>query len=362
MKKTLLCAIACLTLLSVSLARIPRGISVGEAVAQMKAFVESEAAAERFSGTVLVARDGEVLFQGAYGLASRRFDVANNIDTKFNLGSMNKMFTSVAVLQLVETGQMKLQDPISKYLDETWIPEELARKISIEHLLTHTSGLGSYFNREYMKSSRAMFRELEDYKSIVYQDTLDFEPGARWGYSNTGMFLLGVIVQMIADQNYFEYIREHIYEPAGMVNTDCYDMDRPVPNLAIGYSQHDGEWVNNLYQHVIRGGPAGGGFSTVPDLLAFDTALRGLVLLDQEHTELVWSAKPDIGSPGYGYGFSQGGTGANRIVGHSGGFSGISSNLDMFIDSGFTTAVMSNIDNGAIPIRDKLRELLLRVE
>ncbi|MFT5052144.1 MAG: CubicO group peptidase (beta-lactamase class C family) [Chlamydiales bacterium] len=362
MKKSTLCVLASLTVLSISQARGSRELSVDEAVAQLKTFVEGEAKAERFSGTVLFARDGEVLFQGAYGLASRRFDVPNRIDTKFNLGSMNKMFTCVAIMQLAESRQLTIKDPIYKYLDETWLPLELARKISIEHLMTHTSGLGSYFNETYMQSSRAMFRELDDYKPIVYQDTLAFEPGTRWSYSNTGMFLLGVIVQLISDQNYFDYVREHIFEPAGMLNTDSYEMDRPVKNLAIGYSEHDGEWFNNLYAHVIKGGPAGGGFSTVPDLLAFDQALRNLVLLDQEHTELTWSAKPDIGSPSYGFGFFQDGNENGRIVGHGGGFSGISSNLDMFLDSGFTAAVMSNIDGGANPVKDYIRTLLQQVE
>jgi len=337
-------------------------LSIEDAVQQLKAFVEEQAAADRFSGTVLLARDGEILFEGAYGLASKRFDVPNKIDTKFNLGSMNKMFTCVAIQQLIQEGKLSLDDPVGKYLDETWLPFELADKIQVKHLMTHTSGLGSYFNQKYMESSRALFKELDDYKPIVYQDTLAFEPGTGWSYSNTGMFLLGVIIEAVTEESYFDYIREHIYEPAGMKNTDSYEMDRPVKNLAIGYTQIDGEWFNNLYMHVIKGGPAGGGFSTAPDLLAFDQALRNLVLLDQEHTEMVWSAKPELGSPSYGFGFGVNGTQSNRIVGHGGGFTGINSNLDMYLDTGFTAIVMSNYDNGASLINGKIQELLARVE
>ncbi len=149
-----------------------------------------------------------------------------------------------------------------------------------------------------------------------------------------------------------------------MINSDCYEMDRPVPNLAIGYSKdNSGEsppWTNNYYKHVIKGGPAGGGFSTVEDLLRFDQALRSHKLLDPEHTEMVWSAKPELNSPEYGFGFGVYGGPGNRIVGHGGGFSGISSNLDMFLDSGYTAAVMSNYDRGAIPVQNKIRELLER--
>jgi len=329
-----------------------------EMVARLDALVKRLAEHDVFSGTVLLARDGKVLYKSAYGLASKRFDVPNKIDTKFNLGSMNKMFTAVAILQLVERGKLALDDPLSKYVGTDWLPREITDKIKIEHLLTHTSGLGSYFNDTYMQSSKLRFRELEDYKPLVKDETLAFEPGTRWSYSNTGMFLLGVVIEKATGQNYFDYIRENVYKVAGMTNSDCYDMDRPVPNLAIGYTLDGGEWRNNLYLHVVRGGPAGGGFSTVEDLLRFDQALRGHKLLSAASTEELWKGRPDLHSPEYGYGFGICGTPNDRIVGHSGGFSGISSNLDMFLDSGYTAAVMSNYDGGAIPIQRKIRELV----
>jgi CubicO group peptidase (beta-lactamase class C family) len=177
------------------------------------------------------------------------------------------------------------------------------------------------------------------------------------------MFLLGAVIEKVTGQNYFDYVREHIYKPAGMVGSDCYEMDRPVSNLAIGYSKErsgDPPWTNNLYKHVIKGGPAGGGFSTVEDLLRFDMALRSHKLLDGEHTEMVWSAKPELNSPEYGFGFGVYGEPGDRIVGHGGGFAGINSNLDMFLDSGYTAVVMSNYDNGATPVRNKMRELIRR--
>ena len=172
------------------------------------------------------------------------------------------------------------------------------------------------------------------------------------------MFLLGVVIEQVSGQNYFDYIREHIYQPSGMIHSDCYDMDRPVPNLAIGYTKENGQWKNNLYMHVIRGGPAGGGFSTVRDLLQFDQALRQHQLLDEEHTETVWSPKPELHSPDYGFGFVAAGTAENRIVGHGGGFYGINSNLDIFLDSGYTAVVMSNYSEAAQPIANKMRELI----
>ena len=331
-------------------------------VEELGAFVQRLADSDAFSGTVLLARDGKVLFKGAYGLASKRFNVPNRIDTKFNLGSMNKMFTSVAVAQLVQAGKLSLDDPLSKYVSTDWLAQDVADKIRIKHLLTHTSGLGSYFNDKYMTSSRALFRELDDYKPLIADSTLAFEPGTDWRYSNTGMFLLGVVIEKVTGQNYFDYIRDNITRPAGMMDTDCYEMDRPVPNLAMGYSREqtsDGaEWTNNLYEHVIRGGPAGGGFSTAEDLLRFDVALRNHKLLNPEFTELVWSGKPEVNSPDYGFGFGIEGTPDDRIVGHGGGFVGISSNLDMFLDSGYTAVVLSNYDGGSRPVKSKMRELI----
>jgi CubicO group peptidase (beta-lactamase class C family) len=333
-----------------------------EIVSQLDAFVKRLAEADVFSGSVLLAKDGKVLYRAAHGLASKRFDVPNRVDTKFNLGSMNKMFTAVAIQQLVERGKVKLTDPISKYVSTEWLPKEITEKVQVQHLLTHTSGLGSYFNETFSKSSRLLFRDLEDYKPLIQGETLSFEPGTDWRYSNTGMFLLGVVIESATGADYFSHVRDNIYKPAGMKNSDCYDMDRPVKNLAIGYTHEGGEWANNLYLHVVRGGPAGGGFSTVEDLLLFDQALRSHRLLSREGTEKVWSAKPELGSPSYGFGFRIDTVAGDRVVGHSGGFAGINSNLDMFLDSGYTAIVMSNYDNGATPVQQKMRELIAAAE
>ncbi len=335
-----------------------------EIVAELRAHLDRLAVSDAFSGTVLLAKDGNVMFKQASGLASRRFNVPNKIDTKFNLGSMNKMFTGVAIAQLVERGKLSLEDPLRKYLSTDWLPRDVTDKIRIKHLLTHTSGLGSYFNETYDKSSRALFRALDDYKPLIQGSTLAFEPGTDWQYSNTGMFLLGVVIEKVTGGTYFDYVRQHIYEPAGMINTDCYEMDRPVPNLAIGYSQEKAKggpvWTNNLYKHVLKGGPAGGGFSTVEDLFRFAEALRGGKLLSPKYADMVTSGKPDWGSPDYGFGFGIGGDPGDRVVGHSGGFSGINSNLDIFLDSGYTAAVMSNQDRGASLVTGKITELIGR--
>jgi CubicO group peptidase (beta-lactamase class C family) len=333
-----------------------------QALAQLSAFVERLCERDLFSGTVLVARGDEVLYTRACGEAEKRFHAPVDIDTKFNLGSMNKMFTATAIAQLVERGRLSFDDTIDAYVDETWLPKEITERITVRHLLTHTSGLGSYFNDTYDRSSRKLFRALDDYKPLVQGDTLAFEPGSDWRYSNTGMFLLGVVIESVTGEDYFEYIRENIYAPAGMADTDCYDMDCPVENLAIGYfpsSECEGGWRNNLYEHVIRGGPAGGGFSTVGDLLRFARALEGGILVSRESLETLWT---DHHGYGYGYGFSIRDGAAGKVVGHGGGFLGINANLDIFVDRGYSAAVMANYDGAGAPVDTRIAELIGRIE
>ena len=336
-------------------------LTIEEALEELDSYVKRMAEKDVFSGSVLLAKGDKVLYKAAYGLASKRFGVPNNLQTKFNLGSMNKMFTSIAAMQLVEGGKLSLDDKLSKFADESWLPKDVSDKIEIRHLLTHSSGLGSYFNQTYMNTSKNRYRDLDDYKPLIIDETLRFEPGTDNSYSNTGMFMLGVVIEKVSDQNYFNYIRDHIYEPAGMTNSDSYEMDQPVPNLAIGYEpnrHNETGWSNNLYSHVLKGGPAGGGFSTVEDLHLFALALTQFKLLDKKSTEELYSPKPDLHSPSYGYGFGVRGTPNDRIVGHNGGFEGINSNLDIYLDQGYVSAVMSNYGGGARPIENKIRELL----
>jgi len=316
-----------------------------------------------FSGTVLIAKDGKAVLERAVGVANRDFNAPVNMDTKFNLGSMNKMFTGVAAMQLVEKGKLSLEDPIGKYLDDSWCSQEVLDKVQVKHLLTHTSGLGSYFNETFDKTSRARFREVSDYKPLTREETLAFEPGSQWKYSNTGMLLAGAVIEKASGMDYFEYVRKNITGPAGMTGTDCYELDKVNSNLAVGYEKRRNaeggvEYVNNVFAHVIRGGPAGGGYSTAPDLLKFDGAIRAGKLLSEASLKQLWSAHPEVGSKNYGYGFSVENSPAGRVVGHSGGFPGISSYLTMYLDEGYTVIVMANLGSSAQMVESRAKELI----
>ncbi len=333
-----------------------------QAIDEIRALAVKLKEKEWLSGTLLIAKGPQVLLTDFHGEANKGDHAPINIDTKFNLGSMNKMFTATAVARLVEAGKLSFDDPASKYIDESWLPKEVTDKITIRHLITHTSGLGSYFNETYDKSSRALFRKLDDYKPLIKDDRPAFRPGERFQYSNTGLFLLGVVIEKVTGEDYFDHIRKVIYAPAGMMNSDSYEMDYPVENLAIGYSPDPAspyKWQNNLYKHVIKGGPAGGGFSTVSDLHKFALALLSGKLVSKPMLDTMWT---DFKGANYGYGFGVNQGPAGKVVGHSGGFSGINSELDIYVDSGYIVAVMSNVDNGASPLAARIGSILARIK
>jgi CubicO group peptidase (beta-lactamase class C family) len=325
---------------------------LGTAVDQ---YVSRLAAEDRFSGAVLVADASGILFEDAWGVANKDFDVPNQVDTKFNLGSMNKMFTAVAIAQLVERGELAYSDPLSKFMPD--FPDAVsAQAIRIEHLLTHTSGLGSYFNDEFRASSRLRFRTVDDMMELADGETPMFEPGTAWSYSNTGFLVLGKIIEIVTGEDYYEYVARNISVPAGMLSTDAFSLDLVNKNLAVGYEPftQDGRriWRNNVFDHVLRGGPAGGGYSTVGDLYRFARALHDGTLVSAETLALMTSPKPELNSPSYGYGFSIQPDGS---YGHGGGFSGISSNLAMWPD-GRVAVVLSNYSEGALPVVRRISE------
>lgn len=329
---------------------------------ELDACVQKLAHADAFSGVVLVAIGDEVIFTTAIGEANRNDHVPNKLETRFNLGSINKMFTAVAIVQLAERGRLRLCDPVANHLDDGWLAPPVADRITLEHLLTHTSGLGNYFNDRFMKSSRELYRKVNDYKVLIVDDRPAFEPGSDWSYSNNGYMLLGAVIERVAGQDYFEYIRRNIYQPAGMTRSDCYALDAVIEDVALGYSRVSSPtgviWVNNLFKHVIKGGPAGGGFATAGDLLRFSRALRSGALLGREWVTELWQPRPALHSTRYGYGFQLDGTPTDRIVGHGGSFPGISTTLEIHLDRDSTVVVLSNYDQAGRKMAEELRKWL----
>ena len=311
-----------------------------EAVAGWQAEIAKQVAAENFSGAYLWAKNGKVIASGAAGLADREEKVSNTLETKFRIGSMNKMFTSVATLQLVEKGKLALDEPVIRYLPD-YPNRELASKVKIRHLLTHTGGTGDIFGPEFDKH-RLELRTLNDYVNLYGKRGLAFEPGAKSEYSNYGFLLLGVLIEKVSGQGYYDYVRDHIFRLAGMTNTDSLPEGDGVAKRSIGYMKGKGQWAPNTDTLPWRGTSAGGGYSTVGDLMKFAQALTSHKLIGA--ALLAEATKTQVKESGYGFGFGTSNRGGMRAFGHGGGAPGMNGELQIFPDSGQVVVVLSNLD------------------
>ena len=317
-------------------------LSQSELVVAARREIEKQVADDRFSGAVLIVKDGKPVLSEACGLADREHKIPNTLKTRFRIGSMNKMFTAVATLQLVESGKLGLQDPIGKYLDG-YPNKNVASKVTIHHLLTHTGGTGDIFGPEF-EAHRLQLRTLGDYIKLYGQRDLEFEPGSKWEYSNYGFILLGAIVEKVSGQSYYDYVREHIYAPAGMTSTGSEPEDQAVPDRSIGYMRGPQGLTPNNNTLPYRGSPAGGGYSTVEDLVRFASALEQNKLLDAHYTELLTAGKPGTPDNGYAYGFGDQKVNGTRCFGHGGGAPGMNGDLKICPSIGYIVAVLANMD------------------
>ncbi len=332
-------------------------------VNDLQTYLDSVANDNKLSGVLLVAKNGVTVASKAAGTANKATGAAIDLSTKFNLGSMNKMFTAVAVAQLAQAGKLAFTDTVGKHLPD-YPNKEVSEKVTIHHLLTHTSGMGMYFNEKFM-AQREKLLTVAAHLPLFVADPLAFPPGEKFQYSNAGYMVLGAIIEKVSGQDYYSYVQEHVYKPAGMNDTGFYQPGRETPNLAVGYSRmspngQPGEEIrDNNNMREIKGGPAGGGFSTAPDLVKFHQALFNYKLLDKAHTELVTTGKVDgpRGMGKYGYGFGENSSGGKRSVGHNGGAPGIAANFEMFPESGYTAVALMNTDPPALmPIAKAIRE------
>jgi CubicO group peptidase (beta-lactamase class C family) len=324
------------------------------------------AANDQLSGTVLIAWQGKPVLERAYGLADRDQNIRNQTDTKFNLGSMDKMFTAISILQLAEQGRLSLDDRAAVHLPD-YANQEVARSVTIHQLLTHTSGMGNYFDSPLYAEIHDQIRSAADYLPLFIDTPLQFEPGERFGYSNSGYIVLGLIIEAVSGQNYYDYVREKIFEPSGMSDTAAYEIDAGTPNLAIGYTYLDENGMqtdqlsDNLFVLPMRGGPAGGGYSTAPDLNAFANALLSYKLLSPEMTDLLLEGKVELNEGvEYAYGFFDRTVMGQRAVGHGGGFPGICSILAIYPDLGYTTVILTNSDQDCLAVDEIIKGRLLR--
>jgi len=253
-----------------------------ELIVSVEAFLDSLAAADEFSGVVLIAKDGKPFFQKAYGFADREQKIPNRIDTKFNLGSINKSFTKVAIHQLVAKGKISLDDPIKKHIP-VYPNKEAAEKVTVKHLLDMTSGIGDFFGDRYQSTPKEKLRSIKDYLPLFADKPLEFEPGTGQRYSNGGYIVLGAIIEAASATDYYAYVRENVFKPADMDETESYEKDKPMANRALGYTRSgDGSWGSNYGTLPAKGSSAGGGYATAEDLLKYTIALKAGVLYNPD--------------------------------------------------------------------------------
>jgi CubicO group peptidase (beta-lactamase class C family) len=325
--------------------------------ATIAAHINTEFAAARFSGAVLVARGDALIHAQAIGMADRSTQRANQLDTPINLGSINKMFTAIAIAQLQAAGKLDWQDTVGKHLPK-FPNQQIRDHVTIHQLLTHTSGVGSYWNKAYAAGKDTIDSQQEFLQTFVDQPLL-FKPGQGMEYSNGGPVILGLIIEALSGKDYYEYVRQHIYQPAGMTHADHYRRNDKKAAFAIGYLKTDqGQWQDNGADLGLRGSAAGGGYASARDLLTFSRALRDERLLSRSQLEVLWKPHMQQGPVGYGYLFSVGNSDGKRWIGHDGGALGISAAFMHFPESDLVIIVLANQDNAAMAMQEWLQALL----
>lgn len=296
-----------------------------------------------FWGAVLLAKNGHVLFQKAYGFADREAHKPNRLNTQFRFGSMGKMFTMIGIMQLAEDGKIDLSAPIGRYLPD-YPNQDVATKVTVANLLSHTGGTGDIFGPQF-EAHRTTLRTLKDYVDLYGKRPLEFTPGSRWAYSNYGFILLGRIIEEVSGLTYNQFLQRNIFGPAKMDSTGNLPESDRLPRRAAGYRGFGANLKRTDDMLPFSGTSAGGGYSTVGDFNRFVDALVSHQLLRVDTFQKLISggitARDGTFCP-YDFGYTIPGTG--RFIGHNGGFPGMNGDLLHFLDSGYTVIVLANRD------------------
>lgn len=304
--------------------KYPAPANKAEFLSTVEKFLNDKSNADEFSGVVFIAEKDKPIFSKAYGLASKEKNQPNKLDTKFNLGSINKIFTRIAIGQLVQQGKISFDDKLGKFLPD-YPNKDAAEKVTIRHLITMKSGIGDFFGAKFDASPKGNYRKNSDFIPLFASEPLAFEPGTNQAYSNGGYILLGAIIEKVSGKDYYDYVRENIFKVAGMTDTDSFETDKMPDNSANGYTKRNpkNELVNNINTRPARGSAAGGGYSTAGDLLKFSLALQSGKL----------TVPDDDGAPQ-----------KEVRTGIAGGADGINGILMVNGQTGYTIIVLSNYD------------------
>lgn len=289
----------------------------------------------QFSGAVLVARGGKVVLSKGYGMANYELDVANVAQTKFRLGSITKQFTAMAILQLQEKGLLSVDDPVTKYFPDY----KIAEKVTIHHLLSHTSGIHSFTSDPGYGQIMTLPSPVEKTIARFKDKPLDFAPGEKWDYSNSGYILLGAIIEKVSGKSYEAYLKENIFDPLGMVNTGYDHSDVILKNRAAGYQINGSKMINAPYLDMTIPHAAGALYSNVEDLYLWDRALYTEKLVKKASLEKMFTPVKNY----YGYGWAIENQKDHKRISHNGGINGFGTQINRYVNDDVCVIVLSNL-------------------
>ncbi|WP_077619319.1 serine hydrolase domain-containing protein [Bacillus sinesaloumensis] len=328
-------------------------------------FIDDFSKQSQFSGVILAKQEIEILVQAAYGYSNRAEEMKNIVNTKFGIASGCKLFTAIAICQLIEKGLLTPQTRLKDCLAIKFPHFDV--NINVHHLLTHTSGVPDYFDEDVMddfeelwkQNPMYLIRELKDFLPLFQHNSMMFEPGERFHYNNAGYILLGLIIEQIAGKSFTDYVIENIFKPCGMEDSGYFSLDNLPKNTAIGYiDNEEGSWRTNMYSIPIKGGSDGGAFVTAPDMMRLWDALLHHKLVSKETTNLLLT--PHVHAEedeyyGYGVWISKRDSDIYKyhVMGYDPGVSFASSHYPA---SGLTLVIPSNQSYGPHDVTDVIEE------
>jgi CubicO group peptidase (beta-lactamase class C family) len=321
-----------------------------------------------FTGVVLVKEGNRTVYEAAAGLASRRWDIPNALDTRFDTASITKLFTSVAVLQQVAKGNLDLETSIHHYVDLEGTT--IGTDVTLLNLLTHTSGISDDADEEAGESYEELFIDVPSYSLIDTRDYLRLfahkpplaAAGVDTNYTNAGYILAGLALEKVMGMPYRQYVFDEVFTKAGMIDSGFYDRREAAPRVAEGWdADADGVWFQNLFSSPPIGSPADGAHATAADLVRFIQAVRAGDLLDAEHTEEFLSPQveyDEVTMYGFGLEFDMNDDGTVRSYYKDGVNAGASGILRHYVEEGLDVVVLSNNVDAAWPVVREIDERL----
>ncbi|WP_421378527.1 serine hydrolase domain-containing protein [Bacillus salacetis] len=324
---------------------------------------------ENFSGSIIIKRDKDVIFEEAAGFADKAEQRLNTLPTRFGVASGCKIFTSAAICQLVENGLLSFDTQLRECLNIKF--DQWDDKVTIHHLLTHTSGIPDYFDEDEMddfadlwkQTPMYLLRQPSDFLPLFKEQPMKSLPGEKFHYNNAGYIVLGMVVEQLTKLSFTDYVSEKIFKKAGMSSSGYFSMDQLPKETAYGYIQtEEGGYKTNIYSVPIKGGPDGGAYITAPDMIAFWEALLNNRLLSKETTQFLLTPHVKV-KEGVQYGFGVWINSKEGIISkyHVMGYDpGVSFHSAFYPNSKTLSVVLSNHSSGAFSVMKAAEEILDR--